>query len=63
MEAIKETTVWADAIPNHTYLLDGTKLVAYIKAGTDKPVFFSQPIKNFDKRGRTFVKADKKLFG
>lgn len=62
MEAIKETTAWDSNTPNHTYLLDGTKLVAYIKAGSNTPMFFKSPIKNFDKRRRTFVKADMKLF-
>ena len=63
MEAIKETTVWKEGnVPNHTYLLDGTNLVAYIKQGEKTPFYFSQPIKNFDRRGRKFVKADIKLF-
>jgi hypothetical protein len=63
MEAIKETTVWKEGnVPNHTYLLDGSHLVAYIKQGETAPFYFSKPIKNFDRRGRTFVKADTKLF-
>lgn len=60
MEALRETTDWAT--PNHTYLLDGTTLVAYIKQGETTPFYFSKGIKNFDKRGRTFVKADAGLF-
>ena len=64
MEAIKETTVWKEGpVPNHTYLLDGSHLVAYIKQGDSKPFWFSKPIKNFDRRGRTFVKAKTDLFG
>ena len=64
MEALKETTVWkgAPAALNHTYLLDGTKLVAYIKQGEVTPFYFKNPIMGFDKRGRTFAKADVKLF-
>jgi len=32
MEAIKEITAWKDGTTaNHTYLLDGNNLVAYIK--------------------------------
>lgn len=64
MEAIKETTSWREgAIPNHTYLLDGTSLVAYIKQDDTRPFYFKNPIKNFDRRGRSFVKADAtKLF-
>jgi hypothetical protein len=60
MEAIRETTDWAT--PNHTYLLDGTTLVAYIKQGETTPFYFSKGIKNFDKRGRKFEKADAGLF-
>ena len=60
MEAIRETTVWDT--PNHTYLLDGTTLVAYIPASSNEPFYFSKGLKNFDKRRRTFEKADKALF-
>jgi hypothetical protein len=60
MDAIRETTDWDT--PNHTYLLDGTTLVAYIKQGETTPFYFSKGIKNFDKRRRTFVKADVSLF-
>jgi hypothetical protein len=60
MEALRETTDWAT--PNHTYLLDGTTLVAYIKQGTTEPFYFSKGIKHFDKRGRKFEKADASLF-
>jgi hypothetical protein len=63
MEALVETTVWKDGgTSNHTYLLDGSNLVAYIKKGDTKPFYFKNPIKNFDKRGRTFIKGDRKLF-
>ncbi len=60
MEAIRETTDWA--VPGHTYLLDGTTLVAYIKKGDTEPFYFKNGIKGFDKRGRKFVSADKSLF-
>lgn len=60
MEALRETTDWE--FPNHTYLLDGTTLVAYIKQGTTEVTLLKNGIKNFDKRRRTFVKADKALF-
>jgi hypothetical protein len=60
MEAIREVTDWAT--PNHTYLLDGTTLVAYIKQGETVPFYFSKPIKQFDKRGRKFEKVSTTLF-
>jgi hypothetical protein len=56
MEALKEVTDWGSSTaPNHTYLLDGQNLVAYIKQGDTAPFYFKNPIKNFDKRGRKFV--------
>ena len=33
LEILKETTVWSDGSnANHTYLLDGTKIIAYAKS-------------------------------
>lgn len=55
MQVLQETTLWKTAIPNHTYLLDGTNLVAYIKQGSTDPFYFKNPIKSFDKKGRTFL--------
>jgi hypothetical protein len=55
MEAVVETTVWNDSNnANHTYLLDGTKMVAYIKVGSTTPFYFNNPI-TIDKRGRKFI--------
>ena len=53
MEALKEVTVWEDSTTqcNHTYLLDGDKMLAYIKNGETTPFYFKNPIKGFDKRG------------
>lgn len=63
MEALLEVTVWDNPkTPNHTYLLDGTTLVAYIKQGEKAPFYFKHGIKHFDKRGRKFKPADAKLF-
>lgn len=55
MEAVKEITVWADGTTaNHTYLLDGDKMVAYIKKGDTSPFYFKSPIKGFSRSGRKF---------
>ena len=60
MLAIKETT--GGLFPAHTYLLDGTTLVAYIKVGDTKPFYFKNGIKGFDKRGRKFEELKKNPF-
>ena len=58
LEILKETTVWADGYQNcnHTYLLDGSKIVAYVKSGTDEVQVLRTPLA-IDKRYRTFIKA------
>lgn len=60
MRAYKEITDWTT--PNHTYLLDGTNLLAYIKDGEAQPFYFKNPIKGFDKRGRKFIELDDNPF-
>ena len=57
LEILKETTVWNTDFPvaNHTYLLDGDKLIAYAKFGSDEIVISKTPIK-ISKRYRTFVR-------
>lgn len=62
MEAVVETTVWTDSNgANHTYLLDGTKIVAYIQVGSTVPVYFKKPI-TIDKRGRKFTTVNPNPF-
>jgi len=61
LEILKETTVWSDGSnANHTYLLEGTKIVAYAKFGGDEVQVLKTQIK-IDKRYRTFIKT--KHFG
>lgn len=52
MQAVQETT--GGAFPAHTYLLDGSTLVAYIRVGDTVPFYFKNGIKGFDRRGRKF---------
>lgn len=52
MEALRETT--GGQFPPHVYLLDGNRLVSYIKSGEVEPFYFKNPIRGFDKRGRKF---------
>ena len=60
MEALVEVT--GGAFPAHTYLLDGTNLVAYVKVNTTEPFYFKNPIRGFDKRGRKFQPGNVNLF-
>jgi len=60
MEALVETT--GGAFHAHTYLLDGTNLVAYVKVNEQAAYYFKQPIKGFDKRGRKFAPGNINLF-
>lgn len=56
MQILQETTDdWKASyrVPLHTYYVEGTKLVAYIREGTTTPVVFATPMR-FDKRGRSF---------
>jgi hypothetical protein len=59
MEVLRETTTWEDATPNHTYLVDSTldKMLGYIKAGTQDPIMFNNPLR-FVKSRRKFDSLD-----
>jgi len=62
MEAVVETTVWTDSNKaNHTYLLDGSKMIAYISVGSTTPFYFKNPI-TIDKRGRKFATVNPNPF-
>lgn len=58
-EAYLETTVWADTTANinHTYYLEGDRMLAYIRYGTTKPYWFKQPI-TISRSGRKFQRVD-----
>ena len=62
MQALLETTVWDGSCVNHTYLVDGNNLVAYIRMGTKEPFYFKSPIKGFNRSGRKFVPVEPNPF-
>jgi hypothetical protein len=62
MKAVQEVTQWeTDLKINHVYLLEGNRMLAYIPAGTKKPIYFKQPL-SFDIRGRKFLELKKSPF-
>jgi hypothetical protein len=50
--ALKEIT--GGLFPAHTYLLDGDRLVAYQRSGTDQIQYFKSGIRGFSRTGRKF---------
>jgi len=64
MEAVREVTEWTGVsyrTPNHDYLLDGDKIVAYRPWGTAEIRVLSGKIK-IDRRGRKFEKLEPNPF-
>jgi len=57
MKYLQETTNWSEVtevnIPNHIYIVEGTKAFGYIKANSNEEVMFSKPLP-FNKRKRSF---------
>ena len=57
-EAYLETTEWADIKGcNHTYYLEGDRMLAYIRTGTSQPYWFKNPI-TISRSGRKFKRVD-----
>jgi hypothetical protein len=56
MKALKETTDWA--VPNHTYIVEGSNLFGYIREGTTSVHWFNKPIKGFNQVRRKFEEAE-----
>ena len=64
MEAVREVTVWTGVDyrqPNHDYLLDGDRVVAYRPWGTGEIIRGSGKLK-IDRRGRKFEKLEPNPF-
>jgi dipeptidyl aminopeptidase/acylaminoacyl peptidase len=63
MEAVREVTKWEVDYrqPNHDYLLDGDKILAYRPWGTAEIRVLKGKVK-LDRRGRKFVKLDENPF-
>lgn len=64
MEAVREITVWSGVDyrqPNHDYLLDGDRVVAYRPWGKGPVITCSGTLK-IDRRGRKFEKLDPNPF-
>ncbi len=61
-EAYLETTQWADVKGcNHTYYLEGDRMLAYIRHGTSEPFWFRAPI-SISRSGRKFQRVDATAF-
>ena len=64
MLALKEVTEWNVEFkqPNHTYLVDGDKILAYRQWHTGEPIYSKTPLR-LNKRYRKFVEVDVAQFG
>jgi len=64
MRALKEVTEWDVDYkqPNHTYLVDGDRILAYLKWHTGTPIYSTTPMR-LNRRYRKFVEVDISKFG
>lgn len=64
MKAYQEITHWNVEYrqPNHQYLLDGDRVIAYRRWGEGPPEFSKTP-RRIDRRGRKFIEIDSSVFG
>ena len=62
-EAYREITEWVDAPAaiNHTYLLEGDNMIAYIRGQTSIPYYFKKPIR-ISRSGRKFERVEPNPF-
>lgn len=61
-QAYLETTQWAHSRGcNHTYLLEGDRMLAYLRHGTAEPFWFSKPI-TISRSGRKFQQVHSGAF-
>ena len=60
LKIMQEVTVWDVPYrqPNHVYLMDGDRALAYSKWGKEKPIYF-RTFQRIDRRGRKFVEVAK----
>ena len=58
LKIMREVTTWDVSYrqPNHVYLMDGDRALAYSKWGKDKPIYF-RTFQRIDRRGRKFIEV------
>lgn len=64
MKIMMELTEWAVPYrqPNHVYLMDGDRALAYVPWGQGQPITFARPSR-MDLRGRRFVEVKRDIWG